>query len=137
VGYALAWPGATIAGATLDVHTLAVASLLLLMGNQALTMGLLVKTHAIESGFLPADSFHMRFFRFATLERGLLLSGLAFLAWLALLGYALNLWQDTGYGHLSYPQVMRLVIPGVTLAALGFQNFLASWFVSILGLRRR
>jgi hypothetical protein len=32
---------------------------------------------------------------------------------------------------------MRWVIPGVTLAALGFQTILSAFFVSILGLRRR
>jgi hypothetical protein len=30
-----------------------------------------------------------------------------------------------------------LVVPGVTLAALGFQTILSSFFVSILGMRRR
>jgi hypothetical protein len=32
---------------------------------------------------------------------------------------------------------MRLVVPGVTLTALGFQTLLASFFVSILALARR
>jgi hypothetical protein len=32
---------------------------------------------------------------------------------------------------------MRWVIPGVTLAALGFQTILSGWFVSILGMSRR
>jgi hypothetical protein len=32
---------------------------------------------------------------------------------------------------------MRRVVPGVTLAALGFQTFLFGFFASILGLRRR
>ena len=32
---------------------------------------------------------------------------------------------------------MRWVIPGVTLAALGFQTILSGFFVSILGMGRR
>jgi hypothetical protein len=32
---------------------------------------------------------------------------------------------------------MRWVIPGVTLAALGFQTILSSFFVSMLGMKRR
>jgi hypothetical protein len=32
---------------------------------------------------------------------------------------------------------MRLVIPGATLVALGFQTFLSSFFVSMLGMKRR
>jgi hypothetical protein len=41
------------------------------------------------------------------------------------------------FGHLDYAKTMRLVIPGVTLTALGFQTVLASFFISILGMRRR
>jgi hypothetical protein len=32
---------------------------------------------------------------------------------------------------------MRWVVPGVTLAALGFQTVLASFLVSLLGMARR
>jgi len=32
---------------------------------------------------------------------------------------------------------MRWVIPGVTLVALGFETILASFFLSLLGMRRR
>jgi hypothetical protein len=32
---------------------------------------------------------------------------------------------------------MRLVVPGVTLTALGFQTMLSSFFVSIMRLRAR
>jgi hypothetical protein len=32
---------------------------------------------------------------------------------------------------------MRIVIPGFALAALGFQAVLSSFFVSILGMKRR
>ena len=39
--------------------------------------------------------------------------------------------------ELDYARTMRWVVPGVTLAALGFQTILNGWFVSILGMRRR
>ena len=42
-----------------------------------------------------------------------------------------------GFGNLDYPTTMRWVIPGATLTALGFQTLLSSFFVSILGMRRR
>jgi hypothetical protein len=32
---------------------------------------------------------------------------------------------------------MRLVVPGITLTALGFQTILSSFFVSIMGMSRR
>jgi hypothetical protein len=46
-------------------------------------------------------------------------------------------WRMTGFGSLDYGRTMRLVIPGATLTALGFQTILSSFFVSILGMRRR
>ena len=57
--------------------------------------------------------------------------------WLALIGAAANDWRETGFGPLDYGRTMRLVIPGVTLAVIGFQTILASFFLSVLGLRRR
>ena len=45
--------------------------------------------------------------------------------------------RDAGFGDLDYARTMRWVIPGMTLAALGFQTILNGWFVSILGMGRR
>ncbi len=50
---------------------------------------------------------------------------------------AFNQWRMLDFGHLDYPHTMRLVIPGATLTALGFQTMLSSFFVSILGMHRR
>ena len=46
-------------------------------------------------------------------------------------------WQSNDFGPLDYARSMRWVIPGVTLAALGFQTILSGFFVSILGMSRR
>jgi glycosyltransferase involved in cell wall biosynthesis len=62
--------------------------------------------------------------------------GGAFVAGLALLAVAVAQWWATGFGHLDYARTMRWVIPGVTLTALGFQTILASFFVSILGMKK-
>jgi len=39
------------------------------------------------------------------------------------------------FGELNYAETMRVVIPGVTLTALGFQTVLMSFFLSLLGMR--
>ncbi len=41
------------------------------------------------------------------------------------------------FGRLDYTDTMRLVIPGVTLTALGFETLLSSFFISILAVARR
>ena len=78
-----------------------------------------------------------RLFKFVTLERGLALAVLVLFAGLVLLVAALLAWRRVGLGRLDYAETMRLVIPGATLTALGFQTILSSFFVSILGMRRR
>ncbi|MEE3328971.1 MAG: glycosyltransferase family 2 protein [Myxococcota bacterium] len=137
LGYALAYPGLEIGGARLGVHTLLVASLCLLMGFQSILFAIMSKAYAIGAGLLPWDKRLERFFRVATLERGLLV-GLAALIGGALLiaGAAWN-WREVGFGDLDYATTLRGVIPGVTLAALGFQTILSGFFVSLLGLDRR
>ena len=57
--------------------------------------------------------------------------GLALLA-----GTALEWWR-VDFGALDYARTMRLAIPGATLTALGLNTVFASFFASILGLRRR
>jgi glycosyltransferase involved in cell wall biosynthesis len=137
LGYALALPGLTIRGVNLDVHTLLVASLALLLGYQTVLFAVFAKTFAISEGLVPPDPRLDRLFRVVDLERGLLAGSAAFVAGLWLIFLMAWRWWEMGLGGLDYPSTMRRVIPGVTLAVLGFQTILSSFFVSILGLRRR
>ena len=83
------------------------------------------------------DKKFRSFFQIMNLERGLVLGVLSFLAGLILLLTAVWQWQAAKFGPLDYSRTMRWVIPGVTLAALGFQTILSSFFVSMLGMKRR
>jgi hypothetical protein len=136
-GYAIAMPGMTLRGVTFDAHTLLFASLAILCGYQSLVFAILTKTFAISEGLLPEDPRMNRFFELVNLERGLIISLLTFLAGLGLLIVAINHWRLASFGPLDYAHTMRLVVPGATLTALGFQTILSSFFVSILGMRRR
>ena len=51
--------------------------------------------------------------------------------------YAVGVWQGRHFGPLDPTRVMRVVIPAAFLLTLGFQVILSSFFLSILGLRRR
>lgn len=137
VGYLVAMPGTTIAGVTFDVHTLLVASLSVLLGYQAIQFAVFTKMFAITEGLLPPDRRMERFFRPGNLERGLILGLLLGIGGLVLLAIAVNAWRLRDFGRLDYAETMRWVVPGVTLTAIGFQTVLASFFVGILGLRRR
>ena len=54
-----------------------------------------------------------------------------------LLLLAVNKWRVAEFGELDYSSTMRLVVPGVTLTALGFQTLLTSFFISVLAMRRK
>jgi glycosyltransferase involved in cell wall biosynthesis len=136
-GYALALPESMLAGVRFGAHTLLVASLALLLGYQSILFALFSKTFAITTGLMPVDQRITRFFEVVNLERGLLLGALALCAGVSLIAIAAAQWRQVGFGPLDYGQTMRWVIPGVTLAALGFQTILSGWFVSILGMGRR
>jgi len=136
-GYALAMPGVTVHGVTFDAHTLLFASLAILCGYQSILFAIFSKTFAISEGLLPEDPRFTRFCQVVNLERGLLLSVATLVVGLLLLLAAVNEWRVVEFGRLDYAKTMRFVVPGATLTALGFQTILSSFFVSILGMRRR
>jgi len=136
-GYGLALPATRIGGVILDAHTLVFASLALICGWQAMLFSVFTKTFAVNERILPRDAAFDQFFQIATLARGLTVSLVAMAAGGMLLLWAVWQWRAVGYGSLDYARTMRIVLPGSTLMALGFQTFLASWFTSILGLARR
>jgi glycosyltransferase involved in cell wall biosynthesis len=137
LGYALALPGTTLMGASLDVHTLLIASLAILLGSQAVQFAVFAKTFAISEGMVPEDPRMQRVRRMITLERGLVLGVAATAAGGGLILMAANQWRAVDFGRLDYASTMRWVIPGVTLAALGCQTILSSFFLSILRMARK
>ena len=137
IGYGLAMPGLTIGGLTFDAHTLLFGSLAILCGYQSILFAIFSKTFAISEGLMPDDPRMSRFFKLANLEKGIIAGVGSLLVGMVLLLMAVNQWRNSGFGELNYSYTMRFVIPGATLTALGFQTVLSSFFVSILGMRRR
>jgi hypothetical protein len=136
-GYAVAMPGLRVRGVEFDVHTLLFASLALILGYQSVLFAVLTKAYAEREGMLPPDPRVPRLLRLVNLERGLLGGGLAAAAGAVLLIVAVADWFSGHLGPLDYRTTMRLVIPGVTLTALGAQTILSSFFLSLLGIPRR
>lgn len=137
LGYGLGMPRVMLFGINFDLHTLLFSSLFIMCGFQSVLFALLSKTYAVESGLIGPDPRLKMFYSWATLERGILISGLAMMLGAFLLGYAINEWRLSDFGALDYGRNLRLVIPGVTITALGAQLLLSSFFVSILGIQRK
>ena len=136
VGYGLAMPGLRIAGITFDAHTLLFSSLAILCGYQAILFALLSTTFGVTEGLLPPDRRVERLFEILTLERGLLISLVVLAGGAFLLLGAIAQWRAVNFGDLDYRHTMRWVIPGATMAVLGFQTLLSSFFISLLRMRR-
>ena len=137
VGYGIALPGVRVGRITFDVHTLLFASLGIIAGYQSVVFALFAKVFAVSERLLPEDPRLTRLGRVVSLERGLLAGLLAMCLGLGLLASAVSQWWAVDFGRLDYSHTMRWVIPGVTLTTLGFQTVLSSFFLSVLGMKRR
>lgn len=120
---------------TFDVGTLTMAAMTFMVGIQLVAFAFFTKVFAIEEGLLPHDPKFARWFRFFTLEKGVLAGAALALAGVVLLAYAFWLWWQTGYGQLDYPRNMRRLIPAATLIMAGLQIVFSSFFLSVLGLK--
>ena len=121
----------------LDTNALLVAALAVLVGFQLVTFAVFSKVFAISEGLLPSDARLTRVFGLVTLEVGIVVGSLCVAAGMATLGWQVLAWQRRDFGALSYPASLRVVIPAVTAITLGIQIVFSSFFLSILGLRRR
>lgn len=137
IGYALALPGTRAFGVHFDAHTLLFASLGIICGYQAIQFAVFAKTFAISEGLMPMSDVTRRIFGAISLEKGLIAGALGMLGGILLLLGAVAQWRARNFGNLDYAVTMRWVVPGVTLTALGFQTILSSFFLSLLGMRRR
>jgi hypothetical protein len=124
-------------GARLDVHTMLGAAAMVLAGIQAVWFAVFAKIFGVTTGLLPQDHRLQRVFDWVTLETGLVISLLLGLAGLGTIGAVWLDWQRSAYQFLDYSVTMRWMIPGSLLLALSVQGFFSSFFLSLLGLKRR
>jgi hypothetical protein len=113
------------------------AAVFVLLGFQAVSFAVFTKLFAISDGLLPEDPLLDKLFRYITLEVGLLIGGMLTVAGLGMSVFAVSSWGARHFGILDYSRTMRLVIPSALLLTLGAQTVFASFFLSVLGLRRR
>ena len=126
-----------IGGITFDVHTLVYAAMAILVGFQAIIFAVCTKIFAISEGLLPEDPRLNRLFHWINLEVGLIAGSFLILLGLAGSIYALDVWGQRSFGPLEPTRTLRAVIPAVTCLTLGCQIVFSSFFLSVLGLRRR
>jgi hypothetical protein len=136
LAFVLVLPGPFRLGSvSLDVHTLVVGMAAIVVGAQVLMFFVLAKQYAIGAGLLQIGPNFEAFRRTASLERGvtfgLILTGVGVAG---IIG-AVVIWGDNSFGMLDYTQMMRLVVPSVTLIAVGVQVIMGAFLFSILDLK--
>jgi len=127
----------TIGRVTLDIHTLLYAAMAIVIGFQAIVFAVFTKVFAISEGLLPEDPRLNRLFKIIRLETGLLVGALLLTLGFALTFYAYWSWGNQAFGPLEPTRTFRLVIPAVLSLLLGLQIVLSSFFLSVLGMKRR
>ena len=117
-----------------DMHLSAVASLLTVLGIQVGWLGISARTLAVIHGFDPEDPFITRFYRRFTLESGLVVAAVLFLAGLALAVWVGWHWISRGFGTLDQ---IRPLLLAVTLIMVGVQSAFNAFFLSLLSIETR
>lgn len=134
VGGAILIEPRTVAGVTLDVHTLLYAAAAICIGFQSVAFAALGKFHAMRAGLLPKDLRLERWLGRVTLERGLVGGALSIVAGLVGSLVAVGAWRAAAFGDLDPTRELRLVIPSILALLLGSQAILFSFFLGVLGL---
>jgi glycosyltransferase involved in cell wall biosynthesis len=136
VGYGLVFNRSVIGAMHFDAHTLLFASLFIILGFQSVLFAVSARTFATAEGLMPMTPRLEGWFKLIDLEKGLMAGTGLMIAGAVLLGSAILRWKAVEFGDLDYSSTMRVVIPGVTLVAIGFQTVLSSFFLSVLGMQR-
>jgi glycosyltransferase involved in cell wall biosynthesis len=120
-------------GRNLYTHSLIVGCLLILLGVQAIGLGLTARAFGVYF-ISEQDELFQKLRARLRLEHGLALAAIVGIGGLALIGVVIGRWASHGFGTLREE---RLAILAATVVAVAAQIFFTSFLVSIIGLRRR
>ncbi len=124
-------------GIEFDIQTLLYAALAVIIGFQSVLFAVFTKVFVINEGLMREDRRLTRLFDYVTLEVGLIAGLLLLLLGMGGTFHAVHEWSSRSFGPLVPAESLRLAIPAGLALVLGSQILLSSFFLSILGLRRR
>ena len=126
-----------IGDVTFGVDTLVVCYALLIIGFQSALFAVFTKKYGTNEGFLRPNPTFERVLSRVSLERGVVMGMILFLAGFVGLVVAILKWKTVGFGSLDPTHELKIVIPAIALLTVGLQGALASAFLSVLEIRRR
>jgi len=119
------------------VHSLLYSSAAMIIGFQLVAFAMFTKAFVINEELMPEDPRLKWYFQHVTLEVGVTTGIFLLLIGMGGTFYAYKIWETSLFGPLDPANTMRIVIPSVTSLALGAQVVFSSFFLSVLGLKRR
>lgn len=119
------------------VHSLLYSSSAMLIGFQLVAFAMFSKAFVINEELVPEDPRMAWYFQHITLEVGMMAGTILLLLGLGGTIYAYYIWATNSFGALDPAKSMRIVIPSVTSLAVGVQVIFSSFFLSVLGLKRK
>jgi glycosyltransferase involved in cell wall biosynthesis len=127
----------TVGSIRFDIHTLLYANISVLLGFQSVVFAFFTKIFAISEGLLPDDPKLNRLFRHVSLESGVAVGSVLIVTGLISSFIALGSWGAAHFGALDPEHTLRIVIPAGLSLTLGFEVVLSSFFLSVLGMKRK
>ncbi|HEY9218257.1 MAG TPA: glycosyltransferase family 2 protein, partial [Phenylobacterium sp.] len=121
----------------LDLNAFVAACFMIITGVQMITFGVLSRSYAAMTGFLPASRTWRMLIRHVDTEKMALASLALFIAGALTFGSALLVWMRADFGPLTSPAIPRLVISGLALIAVSFQTFFSAFLLGTLAIPKR
>jgi glycosyltransferase involved in cell wall biosynthesis len=116
-----------------DVHTMFFGMVFAILGVQVVSIGLFARVFSYSERFAREGRSFERLLRSVSLEQGLLLGFVLFLAGFAGEAHVLWEWRNEGFGPFS---ALREVIFWSLPLFVGLQTIFSSFFLSMLGISR-
>ncbi|AGF78547.1 glycosyl transferase [Desulfocapsa sulfexigens DSM 10523] len=126
-----------IGNISIGIHTLLLSGAAILSGTQSISFAFLAKQFAINAGLLPQDKTIERLQRYMSLELLLIVGIITIAAGTGCVLYSIFLWSQVQFGALAPERMMRILVPAVTMTAVGIQIVITAFFKSILALETR
>jgi glycosyltransferase involved in cell wall biosynthesis len=120
-----------------DVHTLLYSITFFYIGYQFVSFYIFTRYFGVSNGLLPHSKRFEKFLYYLKLERGIFIGLFFLLTGILFSVHALQIWKESGFGGLNPSEVFRIVIPASFSIIVGMQTILNSFFLSILGLKKK